>query len=344
MRAPAGLDRDTLRLLVLLARPVVRPQDLPEIKRLAACLAPGSWHLLADRALYTRTAPWVLQHLQALPLPVPSQVLASLAALRDSMLQRTLDCDQVRARIAPLLQDVHGPALLLKGRAIEARAYPPGVLRPSVDVDLLVRPGSLPRVEKALQDLGLRPIGPEGRHVRGWALPGARAGLDVHSYLLDPRRFPQFARHPSRLFARAAVGPSGLLELEPLAQTLHLLAHLTTGLYADLRHLADAAQWVAVVRPDPRELAGLLRAWHLESAGRAALAAIHWFDPHAGADALLDALGGAHWRGKAFAVVARQHLCHAGTVQPRWLAGLGLLAHLESPLGQIASEIKRLRF
>jgi hypothetical protein len=331
MRAPSSLDAATLRLLVLLARPVVRLQDLREIQTSAAILAPQAWHRLADRALQTRTAPWVLRHLEALDLPAPPAVLQALTTLHDAMLLRTLDCDQLRARIAPLLQGPDSPALLLKGRAIEARAYPQGVPRPTVDVDILVRPGCLSRLENALQDMGLRPISAPGLHVRGWALPDARAGLDVHTFLLDPRRFPVLARHPSRLFATAAVGPSGLLELDPLDQTAHLLVHLITGLYADLRHLGDAAQWLEVVRPDPRKLAQVLREWRAERAGRAALLALHWFDPRGGAQERLRALGGPGWSERAFATLARQHLQRVGTVHPRWLAGLGLLAHLDAP-------------
>lgn len=335
MDAPAAIDRHTLALLVQVARPMLRAENLPEIKRLAARLTPRDWERLADRALQTRTAPWVIAHLHALQLPAPPTVLAALDELAQAVLQRTLDCDQLRLHVAPLLQGPDAPTLLLKGRAIEARAYPPEVLRPTVDVDLLVRPGSLERVEKFLRRLGLRPHTSADKHVRGWGLPGARAGVDLHTYLLEPSRFPALARQPSALFSRAKVGPSGYLELDPLDQTAHLLAHLTTGLYADLRHLADAALWLEVVRPSPRKLAQVLSEWQALGSARAALLALRWFDPRGPANAVLDALGGPGWRAHGFAQVAKVHLRRVGTMHPRWLEAVGLMAHLDRPLAYL---------
>ncbi len=339
MQAPAAVDRKTLALLVHLARPSIRVENLPEIRELAPRLTPRDWERLADRALQTRTAPWVAAHLHALELPVPPPVLAALDALAQSMLQRTLDCDQLRLHVAPLLQGPDAPTLLLKGRAIEARAYPPAVPRPSVDVDLLVRPGSLDRVEKALYRLGLRPHTSPGKHVRGWALPGARAGIDLHAYLMEPLRFPKLARQPSALFSRAQEGPSGHLELDPLDQTAHLLAHLATGLYADLRHLADAALWLEVVRPSPRALTQVLREWQALGSARAALLAVQWFDPRGPAQALLREMGGAGLRAQGFAHAAKVHLRAVGTPHPRWLEAAGLMAHLDRPMDHLRRRV-----
>lgn len=340
MRSPAVIDRATLTLLLALARPVLAESAREPIQALARRLPGPAWARLADRALQTRTAPWILSHSDALRLPMPAAVRTELLAVAQDTLRRTLDCDQVRLQLAPWLRGPDAPLLLLKGRAIEARAYPAGVMRPTVDVDVLVRPGHARRMSQAFRQAGLQPLGPAGRHVRGWAAPGARGGVDVHQTIVDPLRFPVLGTLAEReaLFTRSTTLARGqdqdMRVLEPLDQTAHLLLHLGTGLYADLRHLADTAQWLAFVQPNPQALAARLRHWQAVRAGRSALAAVRWFDPErAGkvATATLAALGEPDLPAQVFAVAARTWLQVAGQVHPRWLEALGLAVHVEHP-------------
>jgi hypothetical protein len=126
--------------------------------------------------------------------------------------------------------------LLLKGAALSYTVYPLPWLRPRSDIDLLVRPGMLPRVADVLRHLDFsaarevsHPLISRQRHFhRSHGVPVA---LDVHDALVNPpvlRLLPEFdvlwARAQSasglRVAARALATPDALLHA-----LVHRVAH-----------------------------------------------------------------------------------------------------------------------
>lgn len=333
---PRTLDRQGVGFLVAASRPVLRPGQAEQIQKAARSLPPTTWLAVAHRATTLRTAAWLAAHVGALDLPAPSPARQILERARAEAVQRALRADQLNLQILPWTTGRAAPLLLLKGQAIEARVYPPGVLRPAVDVDVLVRPGRGAEVVKLLHESGFRQRAGTASHETTWASPGNPVHLDVHQTLVDPIRFPVLGTQEAMaaLFERAQPGPHGAAVLAPLDQSAHLLLHLCTGMYADLRHVADAAQWWAQVQPDPSALAALLRQWRVERAAQLALPVLQWFDTGVAGDlaaATLHLLGqpGAATRG--FALAARAALRKPR--QPRWLKLWGLLVQVDDPRG-----------
>jgi hypothetical protein len=317
-----------VRLGVQLARPLLTSADVEAVRELAVDLDTRAWQTLTERWLSLRVGAWVHSHVQTHALSLPDTAAAPLAAQWLNTVQRAVACDQLRDLLAPLLRGHRAPLLQLKGSVVEARAYPAGVLRPHFDLDLLVRPGEQ-TWQSALRELGLRPTTPRQGHAQSWRLPDAPVTVDLHFALADPRLHPALERGPQReaLFARARVGADGLLQLDELDQSAHLLVHLGPGLYGDWRHLADAALWWRAVQPDPLVLTERLASWRAQAVARSAVLALHWFDPALPLGGLQLALGGPGWRARGIGRLAQVWLEDGAYPWPRWLAAVAWAAH-----------------
>jgi hypothetical protein len=184
--------------------------------------------------------------LVALPVTAADRALLQRAASLE--VQRTLQAEALRLALMPVLCANPPILLLLKGSSLEARAYPPGVLRPCTDLDLLVVPGQVAMAQKALRQLGLLPgkVDASGRTQR---FDGGTSGcaVDLHFRLGCPRRYPRYgtAEVVASAAQQAVRLADGCWTLAPVDTTVHLLVHLAAGLGGDLRHLADANQWLA---------------------------------------------------------------------------------------------------
>jgi hypothetical protein len=279
VRSAAGLrNPQAWRVVVAGSRPVASARHEAELLARAPLLDERDWQRVADHAAVAMTAGWLTAHLDRLAIAVPDAARKRLHEGRDEGVRRWLLAETLRRRLAPaLLLGREPPCLLLKGVSVERRAYPPEIVRPCADLDVLVRPGRGAEVAGILGKLGLRQT---ERMRSGFviayhdAMTGAL--VECHLRLLCPYRHPgQRSPQPTReLFARAERAPDGWLELAPVDCTVHLLMHLMQNLFVDLRHRADLGQWLRAMAVDCTAVGRLLRAWDVRRAGAAAILAV----------------------------------------------------------------------
>ncbi|MFZ4578308.1 MAG: nucleotidyltransferase family protein [Myxococcota bacterium] len=342
------LDDSTWRCAQLLGRPVLHGDEVQELRAMVQGLDAPRWQALARRAVSRRTAPWVLGHIRSLGLAVDPLARQLLDQGEREAVQRTLECDQMLFRLAPTLLEGADPAcMVLKGRAIEGRAYPAGVMRPMVDVDLLVRPGQRIRVRQALEVLGLRRTWrSRSGHIAMWSAERGAGAVEVHERPLCPFRFAPMAADTAMagLNARAVRGPNGWLEPDPIDHTAFLLIHLLEYIYADMRHLADLALWLRAVRPDPERVVDRLREWQGLAAGAAAARSVATWDPEAVDPALLrmataqaPGRGPQRWVAAGLRTYAGARVRWTARPHGQWLEAAGLMAHLDRPWRWLAS-------
>ena len=242
--------------LALLA--LLRPQLSSPLADLARSLAAPLTELqrawLVRRSVQEGAADWLLaRHREGL-LELAGPQVRELQQATARQTRRTLEADALRQMLRPLLHGAAAPLALIKGASIEQRCYPPGVVRHSSDVDVLAAEADLPALEDQLRRLGLPSVrrDPSGRTVQ-FAGPGAGAALDLHLRLACPRRYPRYgsAETAQTALQRADFLRDGTKVLAPADATLHLMVHLATGLGGDLRHLADADQWLQKIKDPP---------------------------------------------------------------------------------------------
>ena len=181
-----------------------------------------------------------------------------IAAVSEAGERRTL------GEVLSVLADADVDALLLKGAALSYTVYPLPWLRARSDVDLLVRPGSMQRVDAALSRIGFEaarevshPLITRQRHFA--RTRGLRVAIDVHEALVNPpvlRTLPEF----DALYSRAQVvrglpvAAKGLSTPDALLHALvHRVAHHNSSdnlLWLYDMHLLvrrmSAAEWVAL--------------------------------------------------------------------------------------------------
>jgi len=269
-----------LLLLQVLLRPVLDPALVPLAQQLVAGVAPQDTAWMVRTAVAERAATWLLPSLDLVALPVTAADRALLQRAASLEVQRTLQAEALRLALMPVLCANPPILLLLKGSSLEARAYPPGVLRPCTDLDLLVVPGQVAMAQKALRQLGLLPgkVDASGRTQR---FDGGTSGcaVDLHYRLGCPRRYPRYgtAEVVAAATQRAVRLADGCWTLAPVDTTVHLLLHLAAGLGGDLRHLADANQWLvtaAIQAVNAKQVRLLVEQLGLLRAVRAALATL----------------------------------------------------------------------
>lgn len=188
-----------------------------------------------------------------------------------------LAVDALTAEVSRCLETDKIDHILLKGPSIARWLYRKGE-RIYGDVDLLVRPGDLARVEAALTGRGFDQAATrvpflEAPHALAWKRPGTPGAIDLHT------RVPGCAAHPQAqadiLFSLTApleVGGKAIPILVPVARALHIVLHAAhhgvraTKPREDLRRVLqehrDATFWLHV-----RELADELDANQGLSAG-----------------------------------------------------------------------------
>lgn len=329
------LTPQAARAVRLLSRPVLNLRDQQEIQQLR--LMPQDWPAIVLRAYTHRWTGWLLAHARQLTLPLPAESLQQLEAFSLTDIRRTMELDQLLRQLQPLWDRPLPPVLLLKGRGIERRAYPPGILRPIVDIDLLVRPGHDAELADFLRSLQMLPTWTSrAGHVTMWSAPEGPV-VEVHTRPLDPWRFAPMM-HPrtvERWFTHA-VQAEGRLEPDPLDQTAFLLVHLLEGVYCDTRHLGDLLQWLRVVQPEPREVLDRLRQWQALRAGLTGLQVVLADEPelHAKWAPLLTNLPldvQALLARETRRLAEHHHQQRIGDL-PRWLEGAGLGLHLDQPV------------
>lgn len=334
-------ELEAYRALRAVLRPVVPPVERERVAAQVQRLSADQRTWLLRRAMQESAAGWLLEQRRQGLLALDGGELARVQAAAAQELRRTMEADALRLQLLPLLAGPVPQLLLIKGAATEQRAYPPGVPRPCVDVDAAVIPSQLIAAQGFLRGLGLTCVrrDPIGR-THQYAHPNGGATLDLHLRLGCPKRFPRFgtAERLEAAMDRASALADGTRVLSPADATLHLLLHLAAGLGGDLRHLADAAQWLQVFPPDPQELAK-----RAQEAGlaRAVAAACGWLVELAPAIAqpLLAALGPRPWGERILDNLQHQrvraHYLRHGPALDQPLSALTELLTVDFPRGAL---------
>ncbi len=333
---------DTFALLHLLCRPCL-PDDAPH--RLAAILGPIDWSTLLRKLHHYGGLNWAWAHTQQLGVPLPPEHRTALRRGMQREVARAMLTTEVLDALAPLIRGPKADVLVMKGRAVEARAYPAEVLRPSNDLDLLVRPGKRDSVAAWLRAAGWRPVLTVGDgHAQLWHGPQRRGAIDLHEAPLSPSRFRGLSPNEvAGLFAQAIRLDDGTWTLDEIAQTALLLGHLHAGVFTDLRHLADLGRWLTVVAPDPATVAARLTRWGGRRCFHAAITATQRWDA-----ATLPAA----WRTPRSQPSIRElrwrvwlDLAWRGSEQgqlepPLWVRRAALLSHLDAPAAYTLSQLR----
>jgi hypothetical protein len=224
----------------------LRPGDPGDVAAQTAGWGPSEWSEARRAALVHGVAPLLAARLEG------SVAWAALAPELQAYCveQRGLNCRRValmRADLAAILRAAaqEGVAALpLKGAALVERYYAEPGLRPMADIDVLVRPADLPRLDRALAGLGFQALEETARHraygrgapvVVAWEHehPDNPRGVEVHTSVGEQLRAMSYDITDS-LWAGAAPttfgGAPGLLPA-PAGLLHHLLIHTCHNIF-----------------------------------------------------------------------------------------------------------------
>jgi hypothetical protein len=163
---------------------------------------------------------------------------------------------------------------VLKGPALARLDYPDPQLRPTGDLDLLVRGEQLATAVARLRALGGTQTDPDpvpgyGAHVGKGATVTMPDGFEVDLHRLLVWGPLGVRVHPDQLWARARPVIIGGRELETLAREetlVHAALHLVVGGHARAMNVRDVAQLLAAPALDPDEVLAVARRWDAEAA------------------------------------------------------------------------------
>jgi hypothetical protein len=153
---------------------------------------------LLEHALQVHgVGPWLSRHLSGAPASSAARTLAAhlrhletLSAARAATIGRVIDLARDASR------DAGVPIVPLKGAAMAASVMPDQALRPSADVDVLVRPADEARFVGACARFGYRPVGGSSRNrvlapdapeveVRCGEDPAIPVKIEVHTRVVE---------------------------------------------------------------------------------------------------------------------------------------------------------------
>ena len=207
-----------LSLIRQCARCELSPDARAALLKASERLSPSEWGSVPGLARQHGLAPLVFAHLaqaDALPLP-PVGVVAELRAAYCEALVTNRRLEIELGRLLAAFKEQHVEALALKGVTLAARYYPTSALRPSSDIDVLVKREQLSACLRALRTLGYAPE--EGA--------GKPLDFDVLYYLeLDYRNARGMRVEPHLELARLPAYRAAL----PVAQVWERAETLTIG-------------------------------------------------------------------------------------------------------------------
>lgn len=332
----------TFALLHLLCRPVLPTDAMTRLDRIEGAV---DWHTFVAKLHQYGGSNWVVGHAQSLHLAIPADAYEQLRHSMRKEVARAMLTAAAYQDLMPLLHLESPDVLLLKGRAVETQAYAPQVLRPSNDIDLLIRPGRRAHVEAWLAARGWTNVleGGDG-HANLWHGPGRRGAIDLHDAPLSPFRFRGLtAAGVHRLFDAAIRLDDGATTLDTTAHTALLLAHLHAGVFTDLRHLADLACWLNAVKPSPTAVRTILTGWGGLQCWRAGIAALQRWDRVVLPSAWQAIPRELSWREVSWGPLL--HLAWRGSVNgqvepPHWIRRAALLGHLDAPQAYVLGQLR----
>ena len=219
-------------------------------KAVSALVAgPLDWEIVLAKASQHRLGALLFHHLnhRALSHQVPPPVLQRLQQIYTRIVDRNLSLERELLRV---LQDFNAqgiPTIVLKGTTLARSLYGDIGLRPTGDIDVLVRPRHLEHAEAAAKGLGYRILTDAKqeaqtrrghRHLPQLFHPGNRIVLEIHWHIVrpdDPGHFPL-----DGFWARARPAPSLGSQTLTLAPE-DLLVHLCIQFFLDRRYYSSAA-------------------------------------------------------------------------------------------------------
>jgi len=139
-------------LLLACARLSLSPDEAAGVRRMAIEV---DWPTLFALARRHRVIPFLHRHLKDAPLP--PRAAAELRALHREGVHRGLRMAAELRRLMDALAAAGIDALAYKGPALAMQAYGELGMRSFVDLDLLVRPGDVPRAMEVLSEEGYAP-------------------------------------------------------------------------------------------------------------------------------------------------------------------------------------------
>ncbi len=242
----------TQQLMLLCSR---RRLDPAEAARAHGLIESGiAWNQLWDQAWHNGLAPLVFHNLRTLDVGgrVPSAVWRQFEEDYYNTLSSNVLLETEMVRVTDRLAAAGIDRLLLKGAVLGELLYPDPALRPSSDIDVMVRHEQLTQAQAILHELGYT-IQP-GRQLdfqltRSYDIPFVRAAadgqpvlLELHWHLAEPGLFDLDA---ATLWARARQmevhhHPLPTLSLEDLL--LHLTIHIRKHRFVGLRWLVDVSE------------------------------------------------------------------------------------------------------
>ncbi len=142
------------RLLIKAATLHLSERDKKEIEKLSS--PPVDWFALSISALKEGVEGLLYTNFRLLQEECP-YLKKGVEALKpyyyDSLLTGMRVWKELNEFLPSLVEEVH-PLILLKGAALTLTLYKDSALRPMRDVDILVRPNDLPKIEKTLKTIG----------------------------------------------------------------------------------------------------------------------------------------------------------------------------------------------
>jgi hypothetical protein len=134
-----------------------------------------AWDEVAVTALALGLGPLLHWHLERQGVTGPPRAMAKLALTRQAHGRRNR---AIAGQLAEILAGCAGQqidVLVLKGALLAASVYPDPALRPMNDIDLLIRPQDLPRLEQLFERLGY-----DGKHKPAAQGPGITKHLTTY--------------------------------------------------------------------------------------------------------------------------------------------------------------------
>jgi len=243
------------RLLLLCARIDLSAGEREALAQLTC--EPLAWDTALSGAIRQGVTVLLYHHLRTLGAAaiVPATVLERLAQMHQVVQLQVMRQRFEATRLLGALHAADVPVMPLKGLALRESIYPDPALRPSGDIDLLVRAEHVRQAESALQALGYLPD--ETYHPRAWyrpanshhlvpyRLPGRDVQVEVHWDLAPPE--VHLPADVEGIWTRAVAGqlagrPVWLLAPEDLLLHLTLHASLLSRFLTRLHHLVDVAE------------------------------------------------------------------------------------------------------
>jgi hypothetical protein len=238
--------RGETALLAHCARLRLSPRRVQAIKDILG--AGVDWDSLLKTAAWHRLTPLVSHHLRSPGLAplVPPAMIAKLSGVHYQSLARNMLLQDELCRLLAAFNKAGVPVIILKGSALLDSVYKDISLRPMSDLDLLVRPGDLGRVEALVLGMDYAYLTKKGngavsegnRHLPNLGNQKKGIFIEVHQHIVstgDPGYFDI-----SEFWARAR--PVRKQNTDALAFAPEdMLLHLAIKFLSDRRFQSQAA-------------------------------------------------------------------------------------------------------